>query len=353
MDAGDIDLQTDLESAMAALEEEPRGPEFALATNQFHRVKAEEKNRRRGIKKWIRPENALALLPHLPTNPDERTHAILRGDFVLCDIIPAIIRERGRCPHLHIATLGMSGANAETLASLHQAGLIGEITICCSIYFRQVDRTATWPEVERHLGAIAKLIVSRNHAKVICLPTESGDLRVAWPRGQNHHPLEGEVDERVTVSAMVDQAARRVAGRVLEEVEIEEELLVAILRSAIEEEILEARLSTTRTMLRYFWQGARSPWDAMKALLATTRLVASHLIAGASQTDVAFVLRETKGATRAREKRKVEDLLKAWGVQGFHLEGGQKSESARAIYAEVQKGNRNRAKDKSKPRKRK
>ena len=158
-DAGDIELQTDLESAMAALEKEPRGPEFALATNQFHRVKAEEKNRRRGIKKWIRPENALALLPHLPTNPDERTHAVLRGDFVLCDIIPAIIRERGRCPHLHIATLGMSGANAESLASLHQAGLIGEI---------------------------AELIVSRNHAKVICLPTESGD----------HYVIEGSANLR-------------------------------------------------------------------------------------------------------------------------------------------------------------
>lgn len=186
MDGDDIDLQTDLESAMAALEKEPRGPEFALATNHFHRVKAEEKNRRRGIKKWIRPENALALLPHLPTNPDERTHAVLRGDFVLCDIIPAIIRERGRCPQLHIATLGMSGANAECLAALHQAGLIGAITICCSVYFRQVDRTATSPEVERHLGGIAKIIVSRNHAKVICLPTESGD----------HYVIEGSANLR-------------------------------------------------------------------------------------------------------------------------------------------------------------
>lgn len=176
MDATEeIDLQTDLESAMAALDREPRGPEFALGANLFHRVKGEEKNRRRGLKKWIRPENALALLPHLPTGAEDRTHAVLRGDFVLCDIIPAIIRDRGRCEHLHIATLGMSGANAECLAELHQAGLIGAITICCSHYFRQVDRTATWPEVERHLGAIAKLIVSRNHAKVICLPTESGD----------------------------------------------------------------------------------------------------------------------------------------------------------------------------------
>lgn len=174
----EIELQTDLESALSALDREPRGPEFALGANLFHRVKGEERNRRRGIKKWIRPENALAVLPHLPAGPEDRTHAVLRGDFVLCDLIPAIIRERGRCPRLHIATLGMSGGNAECLASLHQAGLVGEITICCSVYFRQVDRIATWPEVERHLGGIAKLIVSRNHAKVIVLPTESGDYYV-------------------------------------------------------------------------------------------------------------------------------------------------------------------------------
>lgn len=160
--------------------------------------------------------------------------------------------------------------------------------------------------------------------------------------------LEGEVEERAVSSALIDQAARRVAERVVDESEeeIDLELLTALLRSAIEEEICEVRLITVRTMLRYFWQDARSPWDAMKTLLAATRLASSSLICGASQTDVAFLLQETKAATRAREKKRVEELLREWGVQGFHLEGGQKSESAREIYSQVQKGNRNRAKDK-------
>lgn len=161
--------------------------------------------------------------------------------------------------------------------------------------------------------------------------------------------LEGEVEERSASSAVVARAAHKVAERIAEEVDVEVEFLVPLLISAMEVEILEVRLITLRTMLRYLWQDAKSPWDAMKTLLAVTRLAASHLIQGASQTDVAFLLQETKGATRAREKRKVEELLKTWGVQGFHLEGGQKSESAREIYSQVQKGNRNRAKDKSKP----
>ncbi len=170
-----IDLETDLDSVLLALDQEPAGPEFALGANRFLQAKAQEKSRRRGLKKWIRPENALAILPYLPAGPEDRTHAVLRGDFVLCDLIPAIIREHGRCPQLHIATLGMSAANAEQLASLHQAGLIGEITICCSHYFRQVDKATTWLAVESALEGIAKLVVARNHAKVICLPTEGGD----------------------------------------------------------------------------------------------------------------------------------------------------------------------------------
>lgn len=160
--------------------------------------------------------------------------------------------------------------------------------------------------------------------------------------------LEGEVEEKSASEAVVDRAARRVAERVAEEVDVDEEMLVPLFRSAMEDEIMEVRLITVRTMLRYLWQDSKSPWDAMKTLLAVTRLAASTLICGASQTDVAFLLRETKGATRAREKRKVEELLKQWGVQGFHLEGGQKTESAREIYRQVQMGNRNRAKDKTK-----
>jgi len=161
--------------------------------------------------------------------------------------------------------------------------------------------------------------------------------------------LEGEAAEKTASKAVVTAAARRIAERIGEEVEIDPDFLTGLLIAEMEAEILEVRLNTFRTLLRYLWQDARSPWDAMKTLLAATRLAASHLIRGASQTDVAFLLVETKAATRAREKMRVEELLKTWGVQGFHLEGGQKSESAREIYRQVQKGNRNRAKDKTKP----
>ena len=164
-------LNTDLASALAELERPPRSATFALEANRFRVVKRREARQRAGVRKLIRPENAAAILPHLPAGPDERTHAILRGDFVLCDLIPAILAELGPVDHLRIATLGMSAANAQTLARLVAAGLVGRLTIVVSHYFQQVDRTTVYADVCAALEPVgAAPIVTRNHAKVILLP---------------------------------------------------------------------------------------------------------------------------------------------------------------------------------------
>lgn len=173
-----IEFNTDLASLAAELDAPRREPLFTLPANRFHQRKAAKERsskRRRGIKKLIRPENAQAIVPLLPRDADERLHCILRGDFVLCDLIPAIIQARGRCPHLRIATLGMSAGNADTLATLQSRGQIGTMTLVVSHYFREVDKTSTWREVTQILKDRCSFTVKRCHAKVICLPTESGD----------------------------------------------------------------------------------------------------------------------------------------------------------------------------------
>lgn len=109
----DLDLDTDIEAAVAALDRPPGESKFTLPANLFRRRKAEDKRARRGIQKFIRPENAGSVIAHLP-DPGERTHCLLRGDFVLCDLIPAILKVRGFCDHLRVATLGMSRQNSET-----------------------------------------------------------------------------------------------------------------------------------------------------------------------------------------------------------------------------------------------
>lgn len=186
----------------------------------------------------------------------------------------------------------------------------------------------------------------------------AGRSEVADARTPLSAILEGEPEEREASAAVVVRAAERIAERISEHlaraegIELDEELLADLLRKEIDGEIHEVRVITVRALLRYFWVGARNPWDALKNLLAATRLVAKSLLSenGISQTEVAWILGETKAATRAREKKKVEKFLEAWGAKNPHFEGAQKSEAARATYARVQKGNRNRSKGKPKPR---
>jgi len=176
MDLNDIDLQTGLDGLEALLDSGPPGPSFALPSNLilFRREAAKDYSSRAGIRKLIHPDNARSVVEHLP-EPGGRTHCVLRGDFVLCDLIPAILAARGRCGHLHVATLGLSVGNADTLASLRARDLIGGLTLVCSHYFAQVDKTTTFRDVTRRLQDVSEIIVSRSHAKVICLPTETGD----------------------------------------------------------------------------------------------------------------------------------------------------------------------------------
>jgi len=177
MDLSDIPLPDDLEAQIDRLDKPVEGPRFALPASQFKKVAAADWISRRGIKKLIHPDNARVVLDHLPA-PGEHTHCALRGDFVLCDIIPAIIETRGRCSDLLIATLGMSAANADTLVSLKARGRLDHITIVCSHYFAQVDKATTFREITARLQHIANIIVTRSHAKIIAIPTANGDCYV-------------------------------------------------------------------------------------------------------------------------------------------------------------------------------
>lgn len=175
-DLDDINLRTDLDDVVEQLGREPPTATFALPSNLFlfKQAAAKDYQSRAGIRKLIHPDNARCVLEHLP-EPGGRTHCILRGDFVLCDLIPAIIQHRGRCEELFIATLGLSVANADTLAILQERGQVGTITLVCSHYFAQVDKTTTFRDVKNRLQGKASIIVTRSHAKVIGLPTAAGD----------------------------------------------------------------------------------------------------------------------------------------------------------------------------------
>jgi hypothetical protein len=151
-------------------------PAFAIAENRFLVYKAKAKAKRAGIRQFIRPENALVVVRRLPEEGGT-THCILRGDFILADLLPHLL-ENHYCPHLRIATLGMSVENAELLARLHQGGKVGKITMVLSHYFEQVNKSTVYFEVRTRLEGIADFVVMRSHAKVICLPRSHDEAGV-------------------------------------------------------------------------------------------------------------------------------------------------------------------------------
>lgn len=159
--------------------------------------------------------------------------------------------------------------------------------------------------------------------------------------------IQGEAHERLATNRAMEAGVERIVGALLEALESGDELDVVELREVVLEaiggEIQTTRLNTVRGMLRYFWSGGLNPWEAMKKLLAATREAAAELIGGCTQTEVALVLGETKAATSAREKQ-VEELLKRWGVKGYRMVGGKKTEEAREAYRLVQMGNKSRRK---------
>ena len=157
---------------------EPPPSRFALAKNLVHKQRAKKSaldRRLPSIRSLIKPENARAILPHLPA-PGERTEIILRGDFVLCDLIPAVLDHCGPSPHLRATTLGLSAENARTLATLHRTGKIRALSLVVSHYFRHVNSIDIFAQVRATLADITAPRVCRMHCKVILIPTDRGDF---------------------------------------------------------------------------------------------------------------------------------------------------------------------------------
>lgn len=194
-------------------------------------------------------------------------------------------------------------------------------------------------------GEVRDAVPVNDAAYAVPLPDSAyaGSQDVADSRTPLTVLLLGEDHERAQSNRAIEAGVDRIVEAIVEAIEMDDESLREIVREAIGDEIQRTRLNTVRGMLRYFWHGGLNPWEAMKKLLAATREAACHLIGGVSQTEVAALLGETKAATSAREKQ-LEELLKRWGVRGFRLVGGGKTDEAREIYRQVQKGNKSRRK---------
>lgn len=158
--------------------DEPPGI-FPLPESRFlKRVRhAETLRETRVARRFVKPENARAVLPHLP-GPGEQTHCVVRGDFVLCDLIEAIVRDRGGCGTLTVASLGLNEGNVAAFCGLLDAGLIEHLDLVLSHYFGRVDSKTSFARAQTDLlrsGRACRMAVARSHAKVVLLPTAAGE----------------------------------------------------------------------------------------------------------------------------------------------------------------------------------
>lgn len=106
----------------------------------------------------------------------------------------------------------------------------------------------------------------------------------------------------------------------------------------------ELRVAHFQKFLDYLCAGSRCVEDVTRNVLAVTRRVRPEVLRGLglSQADVSRRLGETRAATQAREKRMVEEPVKATGEAGFRMLGGTRSEETRRRCRRAQKGNQNR-----------
>lgn len=113
--------------------------------------------------------NAVKFIRPLPAD-GETVHAIMGGDFAAWDLVPATMQIVGApMVALHMATLGFNAQNSSHLAQLMADRQIGSAVVLCSDYFAKSD-AATFAEAKDRLAAVgAKLVSTRNHAKVLVL----------------------------------------------------------------------------------------------------------------------------------------------------------------------------------------
>ncbi len=138
---------------------------------------AETLRETRVARRFVKPANAGAVIPHLPGR-GEHTHCVVRGDFVLCDLIEAIVRARGGCRTVTVASLGLNEGNVATFCRLLDAGLIGHLDLVLSHYFGRVDSHTHLARAQADLvqsGRACRLAIARSHAKVVLLDTLAGD----------------------------------------------------------------------------------------------------------------------------------------------------------------------------------
>ena len=152
-------------------------PVFVLAENRFLKLAKRQRDTvsRKEVKKLIKPTNAQEVIRNIP-GPGETVHAVLRGNFVLGDILPYLLSYTGYCPLLRISSLSISKHNAETLRDLVTGGKVGRTMLIVSHWLKGGHEDTAYRQILTTIGDTGQVKAARCHAKMILVRSADFDI---------------------------------------------------------------------------------------------------------------------------------------------------------------------------------
>ena len=116
---------------------------------------------------------AREVLTQLP-GPGESLHALVTARLDLTDVLNALLDTLGRCDRMAIATLGYNERNLKSMLAWLDAGDVGTLTLCASIFFR-AHKGELWERTQEEFRARGQRVACcHSHAKVVALAFASG-----------------------------------------------------------------------------------------------------------------------------------------------------------------------------------
>jgi len=168
-----------------------------LKENRTHR-EARKKRIGPSIKSMVKPENVTAVGKLLSSEESAPLHIILRGDFILGDLI-GWIADREPVKFFTCASLGVSIKNAEMLARLIGKEKLHGVSLLLSHYFAAVDKADVWLAVKNLLlPRDVKMGIGRSHAKVFLIEFIDPQIQPIVIEGSANLRASGNI-EQITV----------------------------------------------------------------------------------------------------------------------------------------------------------
>jgi hypothetical protein len=108
--------------------------------------------------------------------PDEgeTLHAIMTGRYDLMHLIVMLIGKVGRCEEARIATLSFNRKNLDEMAGLLDAGSVGKMTLLCSAFFRDHNKSLWEETLEAFRSRGQRTAAARSHCKIVILTCADG-----------------------------------------------------------------------------------------------------------------------------------------------------------------------------------